>query len=294
MATNPNTKLNMDDLAAQYGYAASFFNSDAELKALITQAVKEQWTPDKFKAKFMASNWYRTRAADTRTWLELEGRDPAEAADRVNNQLARLQQMTSQMGIAISADRLRQMARDSLMFGWSDQMLTQGLGAEWKYTANGSQGSAATIESQVRQLANDYGVQVSEQQVADWVGGSLGGKYTQDNLTDFVHDMAVSKYPGLKAYLDQGFNVRQVAAPYVQSYSTLLEQSPETVQLNDPLIQQALQGVPDPNKGVLVAQSLYDFEKSLRGDPRWLRTKNAHQQLSNVGLGVLRDMGLYA
>jgi len=295
MATkSPNPKLGLDDLAAQYGYAATFFNSDSELKALISQAVKEQWTPEKFKAKFMATNWYRARAADTRTWIELEARDPAEATDRINNQKIKIQQIANKMGIALNAPRLQQMARDSLMFGWPDDLINQSVAAEWHYVSNGgTQGGAATLETQIKQLAGDYGVTVSDAQVADWVGGSLAGKYTQDHLDDFVRDMARSKYPGLTSYLDQGFTVRQVASPYLQSYSTILEQNPDSVQLTDPLVQKALQGTPDA-KGVPVAQSVYDFEKSLRADPRWLTTKNAHQQLTSVGLGVLRDMGLYS
>jgi hypothetical protein len=124
------------------------------------------------------------------------------------------------------------------------------------------------------------------------VAGALAGKYTEDHLRDFLRDMARSKYPGMANYLDQGLTVRDVASNYIQSYSSILEKPSDAVQLSDPLIQQALQGTPD-KQGVPQMQNVYDFERQLRKDPRWLQTKNAKDQTLNATLGVLQDWGLY-
>jgi hypothetical protein len=37
--------------------------------------------------------------------------------------------------------------------------------------------------------------------------------------------------------------------------------------------------------------SLYDFQRSLRKDPRWQYTDQARQSVSEAALGVLRDFG---
>lgn len=288
-------KLTLEELAAQYGYAAAFFFSDPELKALIEQAVREQWTADKFRAKFMATNWYRSKTADVRTWLELEARDPTEAAQRIGTQVKLIQNLASQMGVTIDPARAEALARESLMWGWQEVFLKQAVAAEFRYQpSGGTQGQAATLETTLRQLAHDYGVTVSDSQIGEWVGGALAGKFTEDHLRDFVADMARSKYAGMAPLLDAGFTVRQIAEPYMQSYSQILEVPHDTVDLQDRLVQQALQGRSPDGKQPPQMQSVYDFEVGLRKDPRWLRTKNARESMTNAALGVLTDWGLYA
>jgi hypothetical protein len=296
MAKKDDKKLSLDELAAQYGYAAAFFFSDPELKRLIERAVKEQWTADKFQARFMATKWYRTRSADARTWVELKARDPAEAKRRMDTQRFQIQQMATQMGVSLSAKRLERMTEDSFIFGWDDASLRQWISAEFKYQPEGgTTGQASTLEQFIRQTAGEYGVQVSAAQVGKWVGQALSGTYTEDHLVDFIRDMARSKYPGMQTYLDQGLTVRDVADPYIQSYASLLELTPDTVQLNDARVQKALQGQQPAKPGdAPQMQTLYDFERDLRKDPRWRRTKNAREQMTNTALGVLQDMGIYA
>jgi len=294
-ATNQDTKLNLDELASQYGYAATFFNSDPELKQLINDAVTNQWSADQFKAKLTASNWYRSRSDALKQWQELNARDPAEVQNRINTKLADLTDQASQLGITIAPDRLKQIATDALSMGWSDNMVQDALAKEWQYKPNGgTSGGAAANEDKVRQAAGDFGVTVSDSQVASLVGGLLSGKYNQDNIDSYMRDMAMSKYPGMKQYLQQGMTVRQVASPYTQSYSQLLEVNPDTVNLTDPIIQKALQGTPDPKTGTQNMQSVYQFEQSVRNDPRWLQTNNAHQSMETTALQIAKDFGFHS
>lgn len=326
-------KLSMEELAAQYGYAAAFFNSDPELANLIQQAVSGQWTADKFRASLMATNWYRSRSESTRQFIELQSRDPVEANKRIADQARKIQQQASLQGIAINGNRLQQMAKDSLMYGWDDTLLQQSIAAEWHYKPGDTAGGAAALETKYKAMADDYGLTLSTAQVADYVGGTMAGRYNDDNVRDFLSDMARSKYPGLNKYLDVGMTVKQVAAPYLQSYAQLLEVSPDTVSVNDPYVQIALQGQQPikgggsgPKPGQFSAQpvtlagstgsaademnhagkqqntastmpvqpmSLYDFERQLRKDPRWLKTKNARDSMQNTAIGVLRDFGIY-
>lgn len=322
-AATDKPKLSMDELAAQYGYAAAFFGSDPELKSLIDQAVSGQWTADKFRAALMASNWYRRWSDSTRQWSELQNRDPATAAKRIADKKRQLQQTANQQGISIGDARLTEMATASLTFGWDDLAEKQAVAAEWQYKPGDTAGGAATLEVKVKQMADDYGVSLSTAQIGDLISGSLSGKYTEDNIADFLRDTARSKYPGLQQYLDVGMTVKQVASPYLQSYASILEVAPETVSVNDPYVQRALQGqvqqakIPrlPVNSGQntppgqasanstasttastampVQPQSLYDFERDLRKDPRWLATKNAKDSIQNSALGILKDFGIY-
>jgi hypothetical protein len=143
-------------------------------------------------------------------------------------------------------------------------------------------GTPAAIEMQVQKLAGDYGFKPSQGQAADWVSGMVTDRYTEDNLRDFMRDMAKSKYTGMSQFLDQGMTVRQIAAPYMQSYSNLLEVPEDGIDLDDQVVQQALQGSPGGPNQPPVMKSVYQFERDLRRDPRWARTKNAREQATSA------------
>lgn len=288
-------KVNSAELAASLGFAAAFFNADPELQALIKAAVAGQWSTTKFQAAFMNTKWYRSRQASVRQWQDLITRDPTEANKKISDQKLVLSDMLTQFGVNVDDKTLTKLATESLQYAWSSAQLKNVAASMVNMSDMGNLGGTpATLEMQVQKLANDYGLNTTDAQLRDWVGGLLSEKYTQDNITDFLKDQAKLKYAGLSSQLDRGLTVRQAASPYLQSYSNILETDQDSIDLNDPLIQQALQGKrTDPTKPPTM-QSVYDFEQSLRQDPRWLQTKNAHNDLTNAAIGIGRDWGLIA
>ncbi len=65
--------------------------------------------------------------------------------------------------------------------------------------------------------------------------------------------------------------------------ASVLEINPETISLDDPTLRSAI----GPDKEM----SLFDFKRELRKDPRWERTENAREEVSNSVLKVLQDFG---
>lgn len=286
--------LSMEELAVQYGFAAAFFNSDPELKSLIQQAVKGQWSPQKFQAKFMNTNWYRTREASVRQWQDLMARDPAEAQNKINESKAWLSDQFTQLGITIDEATLNSLAVQRLQWSWSDSQTQDILASYIKYDPGQTGGTVAAIETNIKNLAYQYGVDVSNAQMQDWITGIVSQKYTEDSLTDYIRDMAKSKYGGMMGYLDTGMTVRQVAAPYLQEFGRLMETDPNTVDLNDPLVAAALQGQIDPKTGQPQMMTVAQMQKAIKKDQRWLYTANAKKDMTDLGLGILQDMGLYS
>jgi len=88
--------------------------------------------------------------------------------------------------------------------------------------------------------------------------------------------------------------VRQIAAPYMQSYSNLLEVPEDAIDLEDQVVQQALQGSPGGPNQPPQMKSVYQFERDLRKDPRWARTKNARESATSAVMSIGRDWGLVA
>lgn len=284
-------KLDETTFAAALGYAKSFFYQNAELQALLKQAVKESWTTDRFKGRLMATTWYRTHSEVQRRFDELERRDPTTAASEIAAQKAKLSDQFSQQGIQIDDARLTQMARTTLAYGSTPEEIQDMMAAEFHYQPGSAAGAVADTETQVRSLARDYGVQVNDQQMGDWIGKIISGEFTIQSLQDLVRDSARSKYLGYAKQIDAGLTVRDIASPYLTSYSNILETDPQNVDLEDPLIQKALQGSMD-KQGQVVPQTVYDFEKSLRRDPRWLKTRNAKDSMSGLALRIGQDFGM--
>ena len=83
--------------------------------------------------------------------------------------------------------------------------------------------------------------------------------------------------------LDEGLDLANVFAPYRNTMASLLEVTPDSINLDDPLLRSAY----GPDKET----SIYDFKRAVRKDPRWQYTDNAREEVSNVALGVLRDFG---
>lgn len=85
------------------------------------------------------------------------------------------------------------------------------------------------------------------------------------------------------ALLDQGIDLETVYAPYKRIMASVLEVNPDSISLNDPTLRGAI--------GKDKEMTLYDFQRSLRKDPRWQYTNNAREEVSDAALRVLKDFG---
>jgi peptidoglycan hydrolase-like protein with peptidoglycan-binding domain len=277
--------------AATFGWSQSVINSDPELKNLFAQASAQNWTPDHFVAKVRDTNWFKAHSDTARQALILQQADPATYNARVGQSAAQIAMLARQNGASMTQQQINQMAQQSVMFGWTTDQLTPQVvnfvkaGTGFEYAGNG-----ATYQTQYTQLAGDYGVQVSNATMGNWVKQSLLGGMNQDQVKNYMIQQASSRYPSLAPRLKQGETLQQIADPYIQSYAKILEVNPSTVNLNDNMIQQALQS--KDAQGQPTTQSVWQFEQNLRQDPRYMKTQGAQDQAMALGKKVLTDMGL--
>jgi len=83
--------------------------------------------------------------------------------------------------------------------------------------------------------------------------------------------------------LDEGLDLANIYAPYRNTMASLLEMTPDAINLDDSLLRSAY--------GMDKEMSIYDFKRAVRKDPRWQYTDNAREEVSSVALGILRDFG---
>jgi len=154
----------------------------------------------------------------------------------------------------------------------------------------GYSGEALTNYDKLVEAARDNGFQVSdilpgattEQQV---IQGIISGKIDVNRVIGDARKLAAQGQPQyVRDLLAQGYNLKQVFAPYRQVMANVLEiGDPNQIDLNDPLLRSAITDKGDMN--------LYDFRKQLRQDNRWQYTAQAKEDVSTAALQVLRDFG---
>lgn len=279
------------ELATQYGFAEAFFRADSELWALFSKAKSGNWNPTKFQGEFMKTNWYRSREASIRQWTDLTTRDPAEATAKIAARKADLSDQFTQLGITIDDATLTNLSTQSLQYSWTQNQLANVV-SSYVNTSGGTGGTIAAMESNIKNLAYQYGVSVTADQLQDWLPKMVSKAYTEDNIKDFLADAAKSKYAGLAAQIDQGRTVRDIAGQHITEFSRLMEVDPGNVSLDDPILAQALQGTIDPHTGLPQAQTVFQMSQAAKKDQRWLSTKNARDDMVNSTKGILQDMGL--
>ena len=151
------------------------------------------------------------------------------------------------------------------------------------------EGPAGKYFVQVKSLAANNGISLSDSAATDYATKIAAGTLDPNTAYNTIRESAAAAFPALADKIQAGVDVKTLADPYIQSMSNILEIPSNGIDLFDPKIRSAMAyTLPDGKVGT---KSIYDFEKELRQDPRWQFTDNARQQASSVATTVLKDFG---
>jgi hypothetical protein len=281
-------KLNEKDFAKDYGWALSFLKSDAELYKLFKKAVAGTWTADKFVAAVKTTKWFKKHGDAYRQNLALKTSNPGEYASKLNGVLADLHDKAGAMGATLSGAQYRTIASHYLDFGWNDSQLNDVLANYVRYS--NARGQANTNIQAMQQSAWRNGVKVNSKGYEWWAQAIAEGSHTVDDFSKLMRKSAQSMAPGFADQLKAGMDLFDVASPYMQSMSTLLEKNPADIDLFTPQIRSALshRGA----DGKLQSMTISEFEQGIRNTHDWMKTDQAQDQTMAVAHQVLNDWGL--
>jgi hypothetical protein len=102
---------------------------------------------------------------------------------------------------------------------------------------------------------------------------------------NLINMQAKTYFPALADKIDKGFTVKQLLTPYINTRANILEEDPDSVDIA------SLKSVASDPKGLT---NLYDYEISLRKDPKWRYTKNAQDSLGSLARDITKMFGLGA
>ena len=102
---------------------------------------------------------------------------------------------------------------------------------------------------------------------------------------NLINLQAKTYFPALADKIDKGYTVKQLLSPYLQTRANILEEDADAIDLKE------LQSIAKDPKGLV---GLYDYEISLRKNPKWAFTKNAQDSLSSLARDMTKMFGLGA
>jgi hypothetical protein len=312
---------------SKYDNVDSIFLYDPELKQILIDAVgdiataKDDMEPDEFLRRLNASDWairnastYRARDAQRREYNEtldkynkqLEMADTQEKKDAILSKIGQLNTTSAYArGLASAKAYIEAVAS-----GLTGTMSPERLDAFVKRMYDSANDKDPNIIN--RELAALISYKPGTQ-----LGGSIGGDLTAlratarsngfdldtsfgSSINDWLQRLA--KGESIETFkntirgaaklglpdkvanlLDQGLDLKDIYAPYRNVMASVLEVAPDSIGLDD----KTLRGAIGPEKEM----SIYDFQRTLRKDPRWQYTNNAREEASDSVLKVLRDFG---
>ena len=291
--TKSNNGVSQADMAANYGWALSFLKSHSELWKLFQKAVKKQYTTARFVAELRNTGWFKKNSDSVRQMQVLQKTDPATFNKQMAQKLAAVQDAAGSLGAVMSSKQMQTIAHNALFFGWDDATLKNALGNYVKQTGGGHfGGEAGQSEAELRAYAESQGIKVSDDTISNWVRSIAVGNASTQNYKAYIQNQAQNTYTGFADQIKQGQTVADLAQPYIQQMASTLELPSTGLTVFDPTIRKALNNT-DPSTGKPQSMALWQFEQTLKQDPRWLNTDNAKSSLLTAGQQVLKDFGFH-
>jgi len=288
------TAIQKDALLAAkelYGGFYAIIEGDEEIKSLVIEATLNKWTKEKFNAKLIETNWYKTTKDTARKFDIDEQLDPATTKDLIATQARRIQKAALDQGARLSTERAEDLARNSLRLGWDDLTLSNAIGAEIFKSTPTTELSRGFIGQSARAKANQFGVRLSDPTILQWTERIMTGSESDQTFSDYLLNQAKILYPSLSEGFDRGLTFGQMTDPYAQQAARILEISPESIDFSDPKWAKAFSS--KDASGKPMSMSYGDWTDYLKTDPQfgWEYTDNAKNTALDLVGRVARLFG---
>ena len=300
---------------ADFGLSEALFKNVPSLKAIFDEYVnpKSGMTDDEFRKRIRNDVWFKKNSGEIKTrfvqyynYRDLQESGQADGSTDYEQQISRIERTLAkravEIGSAAASDpvALRKAAENLYITNreddttYVDDFLASSIrpvsGMIGGQVTEGYSGAALQNYNALLRVARDNGFQISdilpgganEQQV---LAGIASGKIDINRVAQDARKIAAQGQPQyVRDLLSQGYNLKDVFAPYRQTMANILEiGDPDQIDLNDPTLRMAITDKGDMN--------IYDFKKALKQDNRWQYTENARNEVSTAALNVLRDFG---
>lgn len=294
MASPQRDNLSWKEMAQQYAWDAAYVKSHPELKKLFDDASAGGMDQVEFDARLKQTSWYRQNSVAHNKAERMRSEQPAEWKAQVEGQTQKILDAAAMMGARMTPAQAKKIAENAFTNGLNDAQIQNIVGGYVNELKNSDHfgGQAGQDEMAVRGLLADYGIKMTQGTIGKWVSDIAVKNRTIDDLKGWVQTQAELAFPAYEKQIKAGHSVKDIASSYMQSMADVLELNPDKLDLQDKTIRQALSF--KDAKGQPASMSLTDFERSLRSDARWRKTKNAREEVSGMANDLLQQFGFRA
>ena len=287
----------------EYGYALSLLTSDKSLMQLFSKAVREGATAEGFTNALKGTDWWTSRTTSQRQY-DIAANTPGEKKNLDVRRQEIINEMKSQAmqvnGMQLDDATAYKYADDILRNHWEQQDWGQFLPNFVRKTfvdANAAfdfGGQAGQTLDALRKYANDMGVFMGDASLGVYVDKIFADETTAADVEKMIQQNAASYYTQFADRITAGETVKDIVSPYRQMIASMLDlPDPNAVDFinNDgtpaeTLMQKALFGGQNGK-----AMSLYDLQKEIRRDSRWLQSSNARSEYTDIATQLKRTFG---
>lgn len=153
-------------------------------------------------------------------------------------------------------------------------------------------GKALTALGNVRAILAGFGpLDFSEAEIQTAAKKIAKGEISNDDFRSTIAQKAIVNYPQYAERLKQnpGYTIKDLASPYINLMAKELELDPNTIELDDPILDRALR--PDGTAGKLPTASLAEFRAMVRKSPKWEYTTAANEAARSAATELGRAFG---
>ena len=154
-------------------------------------------------------------------------------------------------------------------------------------------GSALGTVNSLKTYAADQGVDgILPRSYWDKISmGIIGGTLTRESVEEELKGFSISAYPAYAEGIKAGRSFYLQTSASRQQMANLYEVDVDTITNDNPIFKEMTTYI-NPKTGLPEQMGLWKEEKFLKGKDEWLYKKNAQKTFDDLGLKVLRDMGL--
>jgi hypothetical protein len=308
-------KLDMATLQAKFSIAAGVIGADTTLQTVLDQILQQGITSEAIMTQMIQGTlWYKNQTDKQRQYEFAKETNPGQFAADLQLNASNIVKQFMGNGIKITAaeaieyaqqlmksvvlDKSGKVVRydqeflNKIMANAIDFSKKSVIGGKTIYNMTGK---LETVANELYKRAWDYGFpsSMSNTRFEGWfentMKGLIAGTLNPEDIDNDFQKQAMSMFPGLANQLSQGQTLRAAADPWINALANTWEVDPNTIDLNDKYLQQALNYTDE--KGNVKTMNLYDTKKLGRRSPDSDFTSWAKEEKTGIANTILRDFG---
>lgn len=266
-----------------------------------------------FEYRLYQTRFWRQHSTAQQQWRTRVSINPGEARAQRQQMAETVTRLLTELGVNARRGEVRagtgprgyrltganaaaRIADLALYNGWDEQQVQRYILSlsSWADEGDDPSGGMATTMTQLRRLAEEYGLDPRDRRLFRASRAILSGRQTLDGFEEELRQQATVRYGGnedIAGVLDRGGNLNDWFDPYRRMIAEELEIPDAEISINDPRWQQILMNDDGTrSRSMTMAEAL----RYVRGQPEWATTLNGKKQEAGLTQTLLKTFGARA